>query len=127
MIIVNCGLLYMNEDCGYTSDLLCLSLLPGYYGFCDNICSGVLGLPSLKTVFGRQHMENDAAEHITDSSCFSKSIRLYCIRTGDSETIFLEIIPDFSSYFSIVVSILYTHHQIPYSISCIDSNSLCPR
>lgn len=53
------------------------------------------GLPSLKTIFGRQDMENDAAASNVGSSCFPTSVRVYSIRTGDSETIFLFIISNF--------------------------------
>ena len=53
------------------------------------------GLPSLKTIFGRQDIENDAAASNIGSSCFPMSVRVYSIRIGDSETIFLFIIPNF--------------------------------
>jgi hypothetical protein len=48
-----------------------------------------------ETIFGRQDIENDAAASNVGSSCFPMSVRVYSIRIGDSETIFLFIIPNF--------------------------------
>jgi hypothetical protein len=41
---------------------------------------GLHDIPSLKTVFGRQDIENDAAASNVGSSCFPKSVRVYSIR-----------------------------------------------
>ena len=67
-----------------------------YIYFClyEYISSGFRGFPSLKTNFGRQDIENDAAASNTDSSCFPKSVRVYSTRIGDSETILMFIIPN---------------------------------
>jgi hypothetical protein len=51
-------------------------------------------------------MENDPAASKTDSSIFPKSVRLFFIRIGDSEIIFLVIIRDFGSSVSLFVSTL---------------------